>query len=187
MRFCWAGVLIMPVQPMQDTLPPLRAVRKQAPALAGTMRITVEGSLGAWPGDNRNNCKDGYNCGLPTLGALSPFGPRSRYVNVSPSGPSAFTFTATSLAPWLTVSGAAGRVAVRPDDVPHRVELGVDWSKFPAGATGVESGIVTFASSVGDAVNVTVPAIWTGPPAGFRGFVEADGVVVRFRSLCSRS
>ncbi|KZW01148.1 hypothetical protein EXIGLDRAFT_693880 [Exidia glandulosa HHB12029] len=70
-------------QPMQDTLPPLRFVRTRAPALAGTMRITVEGSLGGWPGDNRNNCKDGYNCGQPVLATLSP---RSRYVDVSPSG-----------------------------------------------------------------------------------------------------
>ncbi|KZW01132.1 hypothetical protein EXIGLDRAFT_761138 [Exidia glandulosa HHB12029] len=162
-------------QPMQDTLPPLRFVRTRAPALAGTMRITVEGSLGGWPGDNRNNCKDGYNCGQPVLATLSPYGPRSRYVDVSPSGPKTFTFTATSLAPWLTVSAPKG--TVKPDDTPHRVELGVDWKKFPVDATGVQSGIVTFKSSVGDAVNVTVSAIRTATPAGFHGFVEADGVV----------
>ncbi|EJD45481.1 hypothetical protein AURDEDRAFT_87784 [Auricularia subglabra TFB-10046 SS5] len=161
-------------QPMQDTLPPLRKVRTRAPALAGVMRITAEGSIGAWPGDNRNNCKDGYNCGWPTLATLSPYGPKSRYIDVSPSGPNGFSYTATSLAPWLVIANSQGRVG--PADVPHRVELSVDWSKFPSGG-GVQNGLVTFKSSVGDAVNVNVPAVKTAPAAGFEGFVEADGIV----------
>jgi len=38
-------------------MPPVWKVRTQAPALPGAMRITIEGILGAWPGE--------FICGLP--------------------------------------------------------------------------------------------------------------------------
>lgn len=162
---------------MQDTLPPLARVFTIAPALAGTMRITIENSRGAWPGDNVNNCANGYGCGDPVLPAISPFGPTSRFVDVSPSGPRGFTFNVTSFAPWLVVQNGSG--ALQSNSVPHRIEVGVDWSKFPADAAGMQNGVLLVRSSVGDGVNITLPAIKTSVPAGFEGFVEGDGVVVR--------
>ncbi|EJD45479.1 hypothetical protein AURDEDRAFT_184728 [Auricularia subglabra TFB-10046 SS5] len=172
-------------QPMQDTLPPIARVFTSAPALAGTMRVTVENSKGAWPGDNVNNCANGYGCTDPTLRSLSPFGSQTRFVDVSPSGPRGFSFNTASSAPWLTVRNGSG--SLQSSSLPHRIELGVDWSKFPAGAAGMQNGVVRITSSVGDVVSVTLPAIKTSPPAGFKGFVEGDGVVSMEASHWARS
>ena len=54
--------LIMFTEPMLDTMPSITRVQKRQVALAGAMRLSVEGSKGAWPGDNSNQCAQGYNC-----------------------------------------------------------------------------------------------------------------------------
>jgi hypothetical protein len=53
---------IYPLEPMLDTSPPVSRAQKRQVALAGPMRLTTEGSKGAWPGDNSNQCAQGYNC-----------------------------------------------------------------------------------------------------------------------------
>lgn len=47
---------------MMDTMPSITRVQKRQVALPGPMRLNVEGSAGAWPGDNSNQCAQGYNC-----------------------------------------------------------------------------------------------------------------------------
>lgn len=56
-------------QPMRQTLPPMTIIQKDdswpiddgqsTAALTSGIRITIEGSNGAWPGDNRYNCAQG--------------------------------------------------------------------------------------------------------------------------------
>ncbi|KAH7105110.1 hypothetical protein BKA62DRAFT_767364 [Auriculariales sp. MPI-PUGE-AT-0066] len=161
-------------QPLVDTMPPLWRVRTQAAALSGAMRVTIEGILGAWPGDNVNNCAQGYNCPPPTLPTLSPYGPTARYIDVSPSGPKAFAYAATVPAAWVSLKNANG--TVNPTDSVKRIEVAVDWAKFPAVA-GVQTTQVTIKSSLGESVQVIVNAVKTAAPADFKGFVEGDGVV----------
>src|ERR1700761_3956228 len=47
---------------MMDTMPSITRVQKRQQALPGPLRFTVEGGIGAWPGDNPNQCSQGYNC-----------------------------------------------------------------------------------------------------------------------------
>jgi hypothetical protein len=47
---------------MLDTMPSITRVQKRQQALPGPLRLTIEGSLGAWPGDNSNQCTQGYGC-----------------------------------------------------------------------------------------------------------------------------
>jgi len=161
-------------QPMQDTLPPIGQVFMEAVSLGGSMRLTVENSLGAWPGDNMNDCSQMYSCPDPTIQALSPFGPTSRFVEISPSGPNTFTWTTNITTAWLKVSQTQG--TLHPTDLPTRIELSVDWSKVPTSANE-QFGTVRFISSTGEGTTVTLPVWKTSVPADFHGFVEGDGVV----------
>jgi hypothetical protein len=115
---------------------------------------------------------------LPTL---SPYGPKTRYIDVSGTGPKSFTYAAASTASWITLKNANG--TVRPTDAVHRVEVGIDWSKFPAGSSGVQNGVVKIKASGGESVDVNVRAIRTAAAGGFKGHVEGDGVVVSFTLL----
>ena len=57
-------------QPMLNSMPSITRVQKRQTALPGPMRITVEDSKGAWPGDNSNQCAQGYNCPVCESSAL---------------------------------------------------------------------------------------------------------------------
>ncbi|KAF8601248.1 hypothetical protein BDV93DRAFT_538575 [Ceratobasidium sp. AG-I] len=166
-------------QPMTNTMPAVNRVSAKKQALAGPMRITIEGSLGAWPGDNSNQCAQGYNCPPPSLPALDPYTPgKTRYIDISAGGPNTFSWTATTNASWLSLSPASGSVsALKPET---RVTVSVDWSKLGS-ATGYGSISLKSAASkqVGAATSVTVnlAAYGRSPASGFKGFVEGDGGV----------
>ncbi|KAI0693088.1 hypothetical protein C8T65DRAFT_668723 [Cerioporus squamosus] len=162
-------------QPMANTMPFVTKVQPKKQALAGAMRIIPEGSSGAWPGDNVNNCALGYGCPNPSL-TIDPFVPAgNRFVDISAGGPTPFTFNATSNASWLNISPAKGSISQSSPE--QRVFLGVDWSKV----TAAESAVITFAANVQNqppmSVTVTFTANKTAVPSGFSGFVEGDGAV----------
>jgi len=72
---------------------------------------------------------------------------------------------------------------VQPTDSVKRIEVSVDWSKFPI-ATGVQGAQVVINSNLGGvSVTVNVNALRTAAPAGFKGHVEGDGVVVRLYAI----
>ncbi|KAI0324107.1 hypothetical protein GY45DRAFT_1331893 [Cubamyces sp. BRFM 1775] len=162
-------------QPMTNTMPMITKVQPSKQALAGVMRIVPEGTMGAWPGDNVNNCAAGYGCGNPAL-TIDPFLPAgNRYVDVGAGGPTPFTFTVTSNASWAKLSSTKGSIS--PNNPEQRVFLSVDWSKV----TGVETAVITFtATAKGQpqlSVPVTLTANHTVVPSDFKGFVEGDGTV----------
>ncbi|KAI0742887.1 hypothetical protein C8Q80DRAFT_1191287 [Daedaleopsis nitida] len=162
-------------QPMANTMPFVTKVQPKKQALAGAMRIIPEGSSGAWPGDNVNNCALGYGCPNPSL-SIDPFVPAgNRFVDVAAGGPTPFTFTATSNASWLNISPAKGSIS--PSSPEQRVFLSVDWSKV----SGVQTAMINFAANVQDQPPMSVPVSFTANhtvvPSGFSGFVEGDGTV----------
>jgi len=162
-------------QPMADTLPPTARVLTMSPALAGSMRLSVEGSLGAWPGDDMNNCAQQYSCPDPVLNFLTTFGPTTRYVDIASSGPVTFTWNTTLSQDWLMVSQATGTVS--SGALPTRVLISVNWTAFPQD-NAMHMGVVRFESTTGESTGVTIPVIrQAAPPSGFHGFVEGDGVV----------
>ncbi|CAE6416313.1 unnamed protein product [Rhizoctonia solani] len=166
-------------QPMTNTMPAVNRVAAKKQALAGPMRITIEGSLGAWPGDNSNQCDQGYNCPPPSLPPLDPYTPsKTRYIDVSAGGPNTFSWTASSNASWLTISPSSGSVS--PSNPETRVTVSVDWSKLGNSAGYAAISLKSAASKqVGGATSVTVNLVAYSrtPASGFKGFVEGDGGV----------
>lgn len=160
-------------QPMHNSMPAVTKIQARKQALPGPMRIVPEGSLGAWPGDNMNDCAQQYSCGPPTL-TLDPFVPfGNRFVDVGAGGPAPFTFTVTSNVSWLQISPSSGSVS--PSSPETRVFLSVDWSKV----SGVEFANINFVANASgqpsSAQNAFFVANKTVVPEGFKGFVEGDG------------
>ncbi|KAF9450530.1 glycoside hydrolase family 115 protein [Macrolepiota fuliginosa MF-IS2] len=164
-------------QPMTNSMSAINRVQKRKQALAGFMRISLEGTQGAWPGDNPFQCALGYNCPPPTLtlDSFSVF--PNRFIDVGAGGPAAFTFTVSSNASWLQISPASGSIS--PDNAEQRVFFNVkDWSALNGGMniaqitfTGTSKGQPAMSVSVFfDAAKMT-------PAADFHGFIEGDGVV----------
>lgn len=117
---------------MTNTMPPITKVQAKKQALAGIFRLSPEGTFGAWPGDNPNQCSQGYSCPNPvlTIDPYVPFG--NRFVDIGAAGPNPFTFNIASNVSWLTVSDVSGHVS---SDVPEkRVYFSVDWSKVDSRA-----------------------------------------------------
>ena len=119
------------------------------------------------PGDNVNNCAQGYGCGNPKI-ALDPYVPTgNRYIDVGAGGPSAFTFAAVSNQPWVRVEPAQGSISTgHPEE---RVFVSVDWSKV----TGVQTATVTITATSNGRVVQRVPVALTANhtvvPEGFHG------------------
>ncbi|KAG6899847.1 hypothetical protein C0993_006270 [Termitomyces sp. T159_Od127] len=164
-------------QPMANTMPPVTRVSPKKQVLAGVMRIAPEGTLGAWPGDNPNQCSMGYNCPPPTvtLDNFDTFG--TRYIDVGSGGPSPFTFTVTSNATWVKLSQTEGSVS--PAAPETRVFASVnDWSELPAGTS---SATLTFKATALNQQPLSVSVIFTVTkntlPSTFTGFVEGAGVI----------
>lgn len=156
-------------------MPFVTKVQAKKQALPGPMRIVPEGSLGAWPGDNINDCAAGYSCGSPTL-TLDPFVTfGNRFVDVSAGGPAPFTFTVTANVSWLQISPSSGSIS--PSNPETRVFLSVDWSKV----SGAEYANVNFvANATGQPVlaqNVFFVANKTIVPNGFKGTSSGQSLV----------
>lgn len=148
-------------------MPAVTKVQAQKQALPGPMRIVPEGTLGAWPGDNMNDCAQMYSCGSPTL-TLDPFVPfGNRFVDVGAGGPAPFAFSVTSNVSWLKIEPSSGSVS--PSSPETRVFLSVDWSKV----SGVEFANVNFVANAtgqpSSAQNAFFVANKTVVPEGFKG------------------
>ncbi|KAG8724792.1 hypothetical protein FRC09_014214 [Ceratobasidium sp. 395] len=150
-------------QPMTNTMPGVNRVAAKKQALAGPMRITIEG----------------YNCPPPALPPLDPYTPgKIRYIDISAGGPNTFSWTASSNASWLTLSPASGSISASKPET--RMTVSVDWSKLGS-TTGYAAITIKSAASkqVGSGTSVTVnlAALGRSPASGFKGFVEGDGGV----------
>ncbi|KAI0085503.1 hypothetical protein BDY19DRAFT_996640 [Irpex rosettiformis] len=162
-------------QPMANTMPPTTRVQAKKQALAGPLRVGIEGSLGAWPGDNPNQCALGYNCPPPTLtfDSYLPFG--NRYIDIGAGGPNTFQYTITSNVSWLKLTTTSGTIT--KDTPDERIFVSVDWTKV----TGVENASIRITANAAgqgsSSQSVNVVANHTVVPSDFHGFVEGDGVV----------
>ncbi|KAF8900166.1 hypothetical protein CPB84DRAFT_1847416 [Gymnopilus junonius] len=162
-------------QPMTNTMPSVTRVQSKKQALPGVMRIAPEGTLGAWPGDNPNQCSAGYNCGPPTL-TIDNFSPiANRYVDVGAGGPAPFTFSVSSNVTWLQFSPSKGSIS--PNSPEQRVFFNVDWSKLSAGNSFAQ---ISFSASAPgefplgpEQISVVFVATKNTPSS----FVEGTGVV----------
>ncbi|KAJ7092468.1 hypothetical protein B0H15DRAFT_175137 [Mycena belliarum] len=164
-------------QPMSNAMPLISRVQKNKQALPGAMRISPEGSLAAWPGDNQFQCAQMFSCPPPTI-FIDEFDPiPDRFIDVGAGGPASFTFSTTINASWLTVSPSHGFVS--PQHPEQRVFATVDWSMLDE---GLSEGVVNFTAVSGNPpttmfVPVTIMANKTSVPSNFTGFVEGGGAI----------
>ncbi|KAJ2936125.1 hypothetical protein H1R20_g971, partial [Candolleomyces eurysporus] len=165
-------------QPMQNSMPPITRIQARKQALPGVIRVVPEGTYGSWPGDNRHNCRDGYNCADWTLTINNFDDFNNRYIDIGAGGPASFQFTAVANASWVRLSTSRGSISPR-NKVEERVFVSVaDWSQLQDGANPAK---ITFtATSSGYqplAVSVNFVATKNVLPSGFKGFVESKGVI----------
>ncbi|QRV92864.1 glycoside hydrolase family 115 protein [Ceratobasidium sp. AG-Ba] len=178
-------------QPMTNTMPAVNRVAAKKQALAGPMRITVEGSNGyVTPFEmiinikharlcfaklvhgQGNQCSQGYNCPPPSLPPLDPYTPgKTRYIDISAGGPNTFTWSASSSVSWVTLSPSSGTVSATSPET--RMTVSVDWTKL--GSTTGNAAITVRTGS--SSVRVSLVAYGRSPASGFKGFVEGDGGV----------
>ncbi|KAF8577643.1 glycoside hydrolase family 115 protein [Ramaria rubella] len=163
-------------QPMQNTMPPVTRVPTKKQALPGPMRIALEGSPGAWPGDDMFDCAQEYSCPPPTLPTLDPFNPvQSRWVDIGAGGPNTFNFNATSNVTWLKIIPSQGTITTSNKE--QRLELSVDWSDV----SGTEFASIEFSATAKgqplESQQVFFVASKTSVPSRFKGFVEGDGTI----------
>ncbi|EPQ26207.1 uncharacterized protein PFL1_06142 [Pseudozyma flocculosa PF-1] len=121
-------------QPMRNSLPPLSFMHIDTEEFPDTsaqsnLRVTIDGSAGAWPGDNEHNCAIGYNCPDPTLPKLSRYDvDQNRSLYISGADGSEVRFRAASNATWLRLSQSEGWLARGSDD-EIEASLSVDWAE----------------------------------------------------------
>ena len=177
------------LEPDRDTLPPVSFVNPHQPVLMGipvpelhipyafSTRVTVENSIGAWPGRSKGNCKSSMKCPDPTLLTMDPYGAKTRWIDVSAGGPRNVEFKVEVDQPWLKVSQHSGKIK-RDASSDHRLYVSIDWEKV-ARETKEDEGHVTIRSS--DAANVTVTVPIMVPDRiddAFEGYIQGDGYVV---------
>lgn len=132
---------------MRNTLPPVTEMQMDAwpidgdggspGALLSPMRVTIQGSKGANPGDNVNNCPDGYNCPPLPLPSLSRYSAQtSRWIDVSAGSWVDFAYNVTANVSWITLTPSNGWVGGN-GSADCRVEVSVNWDAVPANATSL--------------------------------------------------
>ena len=124
------------------------------------------------PGDNPNQCSQGYNCPPPTvtLDNFDTFG--TRYVDVGSGGPSSFTFTVTTNATWVKLSQTEGSVS--PSAPETRIFASVnDWSQLPAGTSLATLTFTTTSLNPFSRMPLSVPVVFNVTkhtlPSTFKG------------------
>ncbi|KJE03723.1 hypothetical protein I311_02487 [Cryptococcus gattii NT-10] len=181
------------LEPIRDSLPPIHFVNPFQPSRPGIplregdlpgqvayVRLTVENSLGAWPGDNVRNCERGYKCPDPILLPMDPWGEQSRWIDIGAGGPKNVSWKMEVDVDWLTVEPRKGKT-VWDGSGDERIWVSVDWDKVPVttkGETVKKEGHIEFSAADRTNVTVTVPIIIPpSPPSSFRGHVEGDEYV----------
>jgi hypothetical protein len=104
---------------------------------------------------------------------LSPFHREladTRYTDLFLQGPATVGWTATADAPWITVSHGSG--TLNPQALEQRIQIGIDWSKAPAGGKGI---VMVKCANDKRGFPVTV-SIAAPAPAG-ASFIERDRLV----------
>lgn len=119
------------------------------------------------PGDNPNQCAQGYSCPPPSMSFDSFVPVGNRYIDVSAGGPNPFTWTATSSAPWLKLSTTKGSIS--PQNPEQRVFVSVDWSQVSGSQTATIRFTAVAAKQPNLVQTVSFTAVHNTVPSDFRG------------------
>ncbi len=131
------------------------AVSEVNPYADASMAIAIEGSERSWPS---------YGAGRAVLPPLHVLADVTRWVEVFNRGRAAFDYRATADQPWVKITPATGTVKEIA-----RLEIDVDWSAVPAGAS---TATITIEGN-GERQRVQLP-VEKPDVAALAGFVEID-------------
>lgn len=160
--------------------------RQNSNPIAGQMGIAVEGHEGVRPGrcneesDRTHPSRRDLVPGI-TLGAMTPYGPASRWFHIYTRGSPNINWTASVPYGWITLSDTEGRLI--PGEEDARVEITIDWDSVPADFS--EEVLVDIRSEEGDFEQIHLPILRQQVPEAFDGFVEADGYISIPSASCS--
>jgi hypothetical protein len=149
------------------------------------MGIAVEGHEGVRPGrcneesDRTHPSRRDLVPGV-TLGAMTRYGPASRWFDIYTRGSPSINWTASVPYSWVNLSVTAGKLSPGEDDA--RVEVTIDWGKVPAAFS--ERILLDIRSAEGDFEQIHLPLIGRQVPDTFYGFVEGDGLISIPASSC---
>lgn len=180
------------LEPIRDSLPPVSFVQYSQPARIGVpvrahitgqtsyLRITVENSLGHWPGGMEFSCPAEILCeDITTLWPLDPYGAKTRWIDVGSGGPRDVEWVAKTSHSWLKLSHDHGKVK-RDGTADQRIYVSVDWNKVPEEFNPAKH-VPRVDITASDRTNMTIevpiyrPA---PPPSDFKGHVQGDEYVV---------
>lgn len=156
--------------------------RQDSNPLVGQLGVAVEGHAGVRPGrcneesDRTHPSRRDLVPGV-TLGAMTPYGPSSRWFEVYTRGSMSLSWECSCALEWVELSK---NVVLGPDD--RRVKVTIDWSKVPSGFS--EEILIDVRSKGGnygpygdDFEQVHLPVINRAVKGPFSGHVETDGYV----------
>lgn len=159
--------------------------RQNSNPIAGQMGVAVEGHEGVRPGrcneesDRTHPSRRDLVPGL-TLGAMTRYGPETRWFDVFSRGNMAIHWTASAPFSWITLSATEGTLDPGKEDA--RVRITVDWEQVPADFD--EEVLVDIHSAEGDFEQVHLPVLGRKCPQKFSGFVEGGGYISIPASAC---
>jgi hypothetical protein len=151
--------------PPADILPVLHIYE---PHDAADMGVAVEGMVAAWPEVSSSSWPHDGSYKLP---AFSPYGQRTRRLEIYNRGTRPFTFKAHPSESWIQLSQTEGQV-----EVVQPLEVSIDWNKAPTGHAAA-SIHVTGTGWGGATIQINTFKPDTKLSRNVRGFVEADGYV----------
>ena len=166
-------------QPMRNSLPALNFLETEYEdfpdsAQSGNLRVTIDGSEGAWPGDNEANCELGYNCADPTLPRFSRYQNKlRRSIYLSPGDSHEVQFAISSNTSWLSFEPAQGGFGPGAEE-EQEIKVHVDWDSVPASVCSPETGgdIVVASVSINSTTDKFAGISKASP---VRVLVEVDG------------
>ncbi|KAH7127946.1 hypothetical protein B0J13DRAFT_142632 [Dactylonectria estremocensis] len=152
--------------------------RQDSNMIVGQMGVSIEGHAGVRPGrineesERTHPSRRDLVPGL-TLGAMTRYGPATRWFDIWTRGTPTIHWTASVPYAWLRLSNYSGLLVPGRDDA--RVEISVDWDQVPEDFD--QEVLVDVRSAIGDFEQLHLPISGRRVPDAFRGFVEGAGYI----------
>ncbi|KAF5025712.1 hypothetical protein F66182_2179 [Fusarium sp. NRRL 66182] len=167
--------------PSRDMISGLAFVqrRQNSNPIVGQMGVAVEGHEGVRVGrineesERTHPSRRDLVPGL-TLGAMSPYGPSTRWFDIFTRGVPTINWSASAPQTWIKLSTSSGVLVPGKDDI--RVEISIDWDQVPHDF--YEQVLIDIRSQEGDFEQVHLPIDGQRVPHSFSDwFVEQGGYV----------
>jgi hypothetical protein len=158
---------------MRNTLPPLGWVQELDTSLAGSLGVSIEGSNATVPGDDIYHSLSSNTLTLPPL---SPYGAKSRYIDIFSRGPSSCAWKVSPWESYVSANPSSGITGSNGSDTRVLITIS-DWAATPSAPNSSVVRInITSDCNWGNygAPTIVFPVNHTSAPTNFTGFIEDD-------------